>query len=104
MGQRGPKVGQYRMRPVPSGSSLARGRGPNYTPGVPKCPQHLGKAARAVWKRTAAEMERAGTITHADRDILAAYCVAVADLEALSAEIDRDGIMVSVSLCDRNNK
>ena len=39
-----------------------------------------------------------------DRDILAAYCVAVADLEALSAEIDRDGLMVDVPTFDRNGK
>jgi P27 family predicted phage terminase small subunit len=64
----------------------------------------MGKAARAVWKRVTAEMEKAGTLTHSDQDILSAYCVAVADLDKLNAEIERDGLLIDVALCDRNNK
>jgi P27 family predicted phage terminase small subunit len=40
----------------------------------------------------------------ADRDTLAAYCSAVADLEALSAAIDRDGLVIEVPALDRNGR
>src|SRR5947208_17169401 len=88
MGQRGPKPGQYRMRPIPAGSPVAGKVAPvRFTPGAPARPKHLGKLARKVWDRTAAEVEKAGILTHADGDVLAAYCVAVADLETISAEV-----------------
>ena len=67
-------------------------------------PKHLGKAARAVWKRTVREMSAAGALAVADRDVLAAYCVAVADLEALSARIEADGLMIDAPTFDRNGK
>jgi P27 family predicted phage terminase small subunit len=67
-------------------------------------PKHLGKAARAVWKRTAREMTAAGMLAMVDRDILATYCVAVADLECLSAEIGRDGAMIDSPTFDRNGR
>lgn len=106
MGARGPKPGQYRMRPTPAGSPVVAGKagGARYTPGAPEMPKHLGKGARAVWKRTVAEMERAGTLTHADRDILAAFCVAVADLESLVTEIDASGRMIDSPTVDRNGR
>jgi|GEM_PF-925048 len=104
MGQRGPKPGQFKMRPVPAGSSLAKSSGPRYATGEPDMPKHLGKAARAVWKRTVREMTAAGTLTLVDRDILAAYCVAVGDLETLSRDIDADGLMVDVPTVDRNGR
>ncbi len=103
MGQRGPKPGQYTMRMLPAGAPTAKA-GPRYTSGEPDMPKHLGKAARAVWKRTVREMSAAGALAVADRDILAAYCVAVADLEALSARIEADGLMVDVPTFDRNGQ
>jgi P27 family predicted phage terminase small subunit len=39
-----------------------------------------------------------------DRDILAAYATAVADLEALSARIDKDGLVIKVPALDRNGE
>ncbi|MCE9564927.1 MAG: phage terminase small subunit P27 family [Planctomycetes bacterium] len=93
------------MRPLPASSPVfAKGATTRYTLGVPTMPKHLGKSARVVWKRITAEMVAAGTVTHADRDILAAFCVAVADLEALSARIDADGLMIEVPALDRNSR
>ncbi|MCE9563518.1 MAG: phage terminase small subunit P27 family [Planctomycetes bacterium] len=107
MGARGPKPGMWKMRPMPASSPVfaksATG-GTRHTIGAPSMPKHLGKPARVVWKRTVTEMEKAGTLTHADRDILAAYCVAVADLETLSARIDADGLMIDTPTVDRNGK
>ena len=102
MGQRGPKPGQYVMRPMPAGSPSARKSGARYTPGAPDMPKHLGKSARAAWKRTVREMLAAGTLAVCDRDILAAYCAALADLEALTVEIDRNGLMIDAPTFDRN--
>jgi P27 family predicted phage terminase small subunit len=103
MGQRGPhpKHPALKMR---ERALAAKVSGPRYAAGEPDLPRHLGKAARAVWQRTAREMGAARTLVLADRDILAAYCVAVADLETLSAEIDRDGLMIDAPTFDRNGK
>ncbi|MFO0823031.1 MAG: phage terminase small subunit P27 family [Gemmataceae bacterium] len=92
------------MRPMPAGSPIFAKSSGGHTPGAPAVPRGMGKAARAVWKRVTAEMEKAGTLTHADQDILAAYCVAVADLDKLNAEIERDGIMIDAPTFDRNGK
>jgi P27 family predicted phage terminase small subunit len=104
MGARGPKPGQYRMRPMPASAPAASRAGTRYAAGEPDMPKHLGKAARAVWKRTVREMTAAGTLAVVDRDLIATYCVAVADLEALRARIEADGQMIDVPLLDRNNR
>jgi P27 family predicted phage terminase small subunit len=44
--------------------------------GVPKCPPHLDKAAKAEWKRVSKELEAVGLLTSVDRAALAAYCSA----------------------------
>lgn len=89
---------------MPAGAPGAGKSGPRYKLGAPDRPKHLGRAARKVWDRTVREMSEAGALAVVDRDILAAYCVAVADLEALSADIDREGVMIDAPLFDRNNK
>lgn len=94
MGQRGP---------VP-GPKAARGSRPTYTVGVPRCPAWLGRTARAVWKRTVRELTAAGTAAVIDGDVIAAYASAVADLEAVSVELDRSGVVVEVETVDRNGK
>lgn len=92
------------MRMMPTGAPTAKASGPKYATGAPDMPKHLGKAVRAVWKRTVREMSEAGALARVDRDVLAAYCVAVADLEALSARIEADGLMVDVPTLDRNGR
>ncbi|VTR90826.1 Terminase OS=Bifidobacterium scardovii GN=BSCA_1010 PE=4 SV=1: Terminase_4 [Gemmata massiliana] len=104
MGARGPKKGQYSMRPMPKGAPAPVRGGTRYKSGAPDRPKHLGKAARKVWDRTVKEMDAAGALAVADRDVLAVYCVAVADLEALSAEIERDGLMIDIPTFDRNGR
>src|SRR4051812_23772924 len=97
MGQRGPK-------PRPKLKLLAGNTGPTSAPGEPSCPSWLGKSARACWRRTVRELSAAGVLTVADGDTVAAYSTVVADLEKLSAEIDRDGLMIEVPTFDRNGK
>jgi P27 family predicted phage terminase small subunit len=41
---------------------------------IPPCPAHLGKEARAEWKRISKHLEQLGLITQIDRAALAAYC------------------------------
>jgi len=80
MGLRGP-------RPTPKvtlkirGSKRANRGGPDpqFTPGAPQCPDHLGDMAKAEWARMVPELEGAGLITAADMAIFAAYCQAYGD-------------------------
>jgi P27 family predicted phage terminase small subunit len=44
--------------------------------GVPTCPKHLSKAAKAEWKRVSTELGSTGLLTSVDRAALAAYCSA----------------------------
>lgn len=94
MGARGPKPGR--------GSGRA-GR-PAFVVGVPRCPTWLGKSARAVFRRTVAELQAARTVAVIDGDLLAAYSSAVADLEAVSVELDRAGVVLEVASLDRNGR
>ena len=105
MGARGPKPKPTSLRLLAGRRSLA-GSGPaaQFAPGEPGMPKHLGKTARTVWKRTVTELTSAGVLSVADRDILAAYAVAVADLETLSARIDKDGLMMEVDSLNRNGE
>lgn len=67
-------------------------------------PSWLNKTARAVWKRTVAELSAAGTVAVVDGELVAAYASAVADLEALSKELDAAGLVVAVESVDRNGR
>jgi P27 family predicted phage terminase small subunit len=89
---------RYQARPA-GGGVMGPGK---FTPGEPSMPRHLGRAARVVWRRTVQEMSTAGVLSVADRDIIAAYSVAVADLEALSAQIDKDGLIIDAPVFDRD--
>src|SRR5580704_4521684 len=44
--------------------------------GIPSCPRHLNKEARAEWHRISKELVTIGLLTSIDRAALAAYCVA----------------------------
>jgi P27 family predicted phage terminase small subunit len=94
MGKRGPK-------PKHGSRQAAK---PSYAVGALKCPTWLGKSARAVFRRTLAEMQTARTVAVIDDDLLAAYASAVADLEAVSVELDRAGGVLETQTTDRNGK
>jgi P27 family predicted phage terminase small subunit len=42
--------------------------------GVPTCPSHLDKRAKAEWKRMSKELRPLGLLTNADRAAFAIYC------------------------------
>ncbi|QHQ35437.1 phage terminase small subunit P27 family [Algicella marina] len=44
--------------------------------GMPRCPGHLSKAARAEWRRLAKTLHGMGVLTTCDRGAFAAYCQA----------------------------
>ncbi len=91
------------MRPMPVGAPAARTSAPRYATGAPDMPKHLGKRRGRLEAHNGSD-DRSRTLAVVDRDILAAFCVAVADLETLSAEIDRDGLMIDAPTVDRNGR
>jgi P27 family predicted phage terminase small subunit len=46
--------------------------------GIPTCPRHLNKEARAEWRRISKELITIGLLTRIDRAALASYCMAYA--------------------------
>lgn len=69
-------------RPKPTALKIAEGNlgkrplnlnEPQYG-GLPKCPSHLDKGARAEWKRISKELAGVGLLAAVDRAALAAYC------------------------------
>jgi P27 family predicted phage terminase small subunit len=45
-----------------------------FASGIPTCPSHLDKLAKAEWKRMAALLKPLGLLSHADRAAFAIYC------------------------------
>jgi P27 family predicted phage terminase small subunit len=99
MGQRGPRpvpaalkvlAGNPGRRPI-QGDGDRRGR---LRRGRPDRPPELTGEAAEEWDRVAAELEAVGTLAVADRGILTAYCLAVADMLAALVEIDQAGRFV----------
>lgn len=41
---------------------------------IPRCPSHLDKTAKSMWRRLTKELFDAGILTRIDAEILAAYC------------------------------
>lgn len=107
MGLRGPKPKPNALKLLagnPGRRPIQAAAGPRYAPGAPAMPKNLSKPARAVWKRTCRVMAAAGALAEADRDTLAAYCVAVAGLEECNALIDLEGFLIDVPTVDRNGR
>lgn len=48
-----------------------------------RTPRRLSDRAKAIWKRTVPQMERAGLIIEADREALELYVATMADVEEL---------------------
>lgn len=65
--------------------------GPNYSTDVPKPPAYLGKAARKYWHDLVAQLDKAGTLTQADRHMLALTSSALAEYEAARRVLDELG-------------
>lgn len=57
--------------------------------GIPTCPKHLDRVAKAEWKRISEELISVGLLTSADRAALAAYCVAYSRWARAEAELQR---------------
>jgi P27 family predicted phage terminase small subunit len=62
--------------------------------GVPKCPPHLDKAAKAEWKRVGSELSRLGLLTSIDRAALAAYCSAWSRWISAEQSISKFGAVI----------
>lgn len=62
--------------------------------GLPARPPELTGEAADEWERLAPELDAAGLLAVTDRGILAAYCLAVADLLAARDAINREGRFV----------
>lgn len=81
MGARGPKplpVNVHLLRGNPSKKPLAQLLDDVVRPevAIPTCPAHLGKDARAEWKRISKHLFKLGLISHIDRAALTGYCQA----------------------------
>lgn len=57
--------------------------------GIPTCPKHLDKAAKAEWKRISEELLTLGLLTRVDRAALGAYCTAYARWATAETELQR---------------
>lgn len=60
----------------------------------PRAPEWLGEDAKKVWRRTVTQLKAMGIASEADRDLLAAYCTTVVNLQRATEIVDRTGIMV----------
>jgi P27 family predicted phage terminase small subunit len=60
--------------------------------GVPSCPKHLTKDAKAEWRRLAPQLAQIGILTKADRGAFVAYCEAWALLKKCSKTIQQNGL------------
>lgn len=64
---------------------------------LPACPRWLSKAARAEWRRVAAELYDAGLLTTVDRAALAGYCVAFARWQEAEGVVTAKGMVVKTT-------
>lgn len=62
--------------------------------GVPTCPKHLDKVARAEWKRISVELITLGLLTNIDRAALAGYCSAWSRWIHAEEQVKRFGAVI----------
>ena len=62
--------------------------------GIPTCPRHLDKEAKAEWKRISAELIKLGLLTSIDRAALSGYCCAYSRWVTAEAQIAQFGLVV----------
>jgi P27 family predicted phage terminase small subunit len=57
-------------------NSTAKRKEPTPTQGYPACPSFITGEAKEEWDRVCAELDQMGTISTADRAVIAMYCTA----------------------------
>ena len=62
---------------------------PEPLPGPAKCPKHLSKDAKRVWKELVRVMDGAGVLTQADQWIMARFCSSAVRLWKYEAQLDQ---------------
>lgn len=62
--------------------------------GIPACPTHLDREARAEWKRIARELTGLGLLTSVDRAALAAYCAAYSRWVKAEEQVQKFGLVI----------
>jgi P27 family predicted phage terminase small subunit len=60
----------------------------------PKCPTWVSKDAKAIWKRTADQLEAMGLLYEADQDILTSYAIAVVTYKQATQLVDQQGVLI----------
>lgn len=70
----------------------ANSREPKPARGTPTCPEWLGTAAKAEWRRIIPELRAMGILNRADRATIAAYCQAWSRWQECEAVIDAQGM------------
>lgn len=101
MGQRGPRPKHPALKFLagnPGKRPAGRSGAGRVRKGVPDRPAELTGEAAAEWDRLAPELNAAGLLAVTDRGILAAYCLAWADMLAARAEINAGGRFLRVPL------
>ena len=100
MGARGPKPKSPALKLLagnPGKRPVEAKRGRRVKRGIPPRPVELTGEAGAEWDRLAVELDDAGMLAVTDRGILAAYCLAVADMLAARDAINREGRILKVA-------
>lgn len=62
--------------------------------GIPTCPRHLDKEAKAEWRRISGELLTLGLLTLIDRAALAGYCAAWSRWVAAELNIQKFGTVI----------
>jgi P27 family predicted phage terminase small subunit len=62
--------------------------------GLPKCPAHLDKNAKAEWRRISRELAAVGLLSAVDRAALAAYCAAWSRWISAEEGIQKHGTVI----------
>jgi len=63
--------------------------GPILEPGMPDCPEWLGRDAKIEWDRQAPLLLKAGVLTESDRAVLTAYCIAWGRIKQCEEDIQK---------------
>lgn len=63
-------------------------------PSKPRCPSWLQDYAKTVWRRLVDILDGYGVLTTADREMMAAYCEAVADYRNATETMAKTGLLV----------
>lgn len=102
MGRRGPPATPTNILEM-RGSKRAKQRKGEPKPkvGAPAPPAWLATTAKTEWTRVVAELVTLGVVTALDRQVLATYCQAVADVERLTKRVRREGEVITGAMGGR---